>query len=305
MITALRQAQVSIFQCGPQIAANGEVPRLRPRRTALQAQLLPCSIVSIGMAMEDFRMTPCCALVQVNSMAPPAKAALLATELSSNSHPKVKSVFYTVSGAQMGGGRRAAWSRFGWQPLGTTGRGTVFKLGAAGKLTVRYAFTGGTDGGQPEGGLLRDHAGNLYGTTTGGGDLTCRFGLGCGVVFKIAPNGKETVLYAFTGGQDGVQPSGDLIRDRAGNFYGVTEFGGTSSDGILFEVTPSGKETVLYTFSGGATGYAPTGRLARDDEGNIYGYNLRGWSSVLRVRSRIQDRQKWQRDRVTQLHGKT
>jgi uncharacterized repeat protein (TIGR03803 family) len=165
---------------------------------------------------------------------------------------------------------------------GTTGRagrhggGNVFKLSVAGKFTVLYAFSGGTDGGGPQFGLLRDHVGNLYGTTSYGGDLTCQFGLGCGVVFRIAPNGKETVLYAFTGGQDGVMPSGDLIRDQAGNLYGVTEFGGTSSDGIVFKVTPSGKETVLYTFSGGATGYSPMGRLATDDKGNVYGTTYGG-----------------------------
>jgi uncharacterized repeat protein (TIGR03803 family) len=86
------------------------------------------------------------------------------------------------------------------------GCGTVFKLDSTEKLTVLHAFTGGTDGGQPQAGLLRDSAGNLYGTTTIGGDLTCGYGSGCGVVFKIDQHGKETVLHAFSGSADGWRP---------------------------------------------------------------------------------------------------
>ena len=81
------------------------------------------------------------------------------------------------------------------------GCGTVFKLDTTGRLSVLHAFTGGRDGGQPEFGLVRDEAGSLYGTTTVGGDLSCStMGFpGCGVVFKVDINGKETVLHAFTG----------------------------------------------------------------------------------------------------------
>jgi uncharacterized repeat protein (TIGR03803 family) len=272
MITALRQAQVSIFQ-------------LRGRKSLLTVKLL--AFVLAAAALQAQTLTVLHRFHRHGDGGFPYDSVLRTAgqfygttseggsfgygtvfELTPEGQERVLHSFWGADGRGPTGSlvRDSAGNLYG-----TTGRGTVFKLSAAGKLTVLYAFTGGTDGGQPEGGLLRDHAGNLYGTTTGGGDLNCQFGLGCGVVFKIAPNGKETVLYAFAGGQDGVQPSGDLIRDRAGNFYGVTEFGGTSSDGILFEVTPSGKETVLYTFSGGATGYAPMGRLARDDEGNIYG----------------------------------
>jgi uncharacterized repeat protein (TIGR03803 family) len=271
MITALRPAQVSIFQ-------------LRGRKSLLTVKLL--AFVLAAAALQAQTLTVLHRFHRHGDGGFPYDSVLRTAgqfygttseggsfgygtvfELTPEGQERVLHSFWGADGRGPTGSlvRDSAGNLYG-----TTGRGTVFKLGAAGKLTVLYAFTGGTDGGQPEGGLLRDHAGNLYGTTTGGGDLNCQFGLGCGVVFKIAPNGKETVLYAFTGGQDGVQPSGDLIRDRAGNFYGVTEFGGTSSDGILFEVTPSGKETVLYTFTGGANGQGPSG-LVRDAKGNFYG----------------------------------
>src|SRR5208283_3883665 len=165
-----------------------------------------------------------------------------------------------------------------------SGCGTVFKVDKSGKETVLYSFTGGTDGAYPATGLVRDEAGNLYGTTHGGGDITvsaCSFNPGCGVVFKVDPTGKETVLYAFTGGTDGLGASSGLVRDEAGNLYGTTIMGGDLSGvcpgfpapgcGVVFKVEPTGKETVLYTFTGGADGYAPYGDLVRDEAGNLYG----------------------------------
>ncbi len=74
----------------------------------------------------------------------------------------------------------------------------MFKLDTTGTETVLYSFTGGPDGGNPECRLIRDSAGNLYGTTTHGGILECG-GSGCGVVFKLDTAGTETVLYSFTG----------------------------------------------------------------------------------------------------------
>jgi len=163
------------------------------------------------------------------------------------------------------------------------GCGTVFKLDSTGKETVIYAFTGGTDGGNPAVGLIRDQDGNLYGTTTAGGDLACSDGLisGCGVVFKLGTDGKEAVLHAFTGqGGDGQLPSGGLVQDAARNLYGVTEFGGDSGFpacpfyslcGTAFKIDPAGKETVLYSFTGGMDGLFPNGTLVLDEEGNLYG----------------------------------
>jgi uncharacterized repeat protein (TIGR03803 family) len=160
------------------------------------------------------------------------------------------------------------------------GCGTVFKLDKDGKERVLYAFTGQTDGGNPEAGLVRDAAGTLYGTATTGGDLSCRQWIpGCGVVFKVDKNGKETVLHAFTGGADGDRPSGSLIRDKAGNLYGVTYFGGASGNGVVFKLDPKGRETVLYGFLGTTDGNGPAGSLVRDPDGNFYGETLAGGDS--------------------------
>ena len=127
---------------------------------------------------------------------------------------------------------------------------TVFTLthsSAGWTESVLHSFTGGTGGGtntvftMP--GLVIDAAGNLYGTTPSGGDATCNYGEGCGVVFELSPgaNGQwtENVLHSFTGyPTDGGDMSNPLIMDGAGNLYGGTVRGGTSGDGVIFEVTP-------------------------------------------------------------------
>jgi uncharacterized repeat protein (TIGR03803 family) len=160
------------------------------------------------------------------------------------------------------------------------GCGTVFKVDKDGREKVLYAFTGQTDGGNPEAGLVRDAAGTLYGTATTGGDLSCRDYIpGCGVVFKVDTNGKETVLHAFTGGADGDRPSGTLIRDKTGNLYGVTSYGGKSGSGVVFKLDREGKETVLYNFTGTTDGNRPGGSLIRDQAGNFYGETLAGGDS--------------------------
>jgi len=104
------------------------------------------------------------------------------------------------------------------------------------KAAIQYRFTGGANGGGPSGGVVMDKAGNLYGTTTVGGDPNCD----CGVVYKLAPgaNGKwkYTVLHRFTG-YDGAQP-GQLILDGKGNLYGTTITGGAGGAGVAFELTP-------------------------------------------------------------------
>jgi uncharacterized repeat protein (TIGR03803 family) len=161
------------------------------------------------------------------------------------------------------------------------GCGIVFKLDPAGKETVLYRFKGGQDGGYPSGPMVRDAAGNLYGATGYGGDLSCLPPHGCGTVFKLTPNGKETVLHRFTGtGGDGAQAWSGLVRDQEGNLYGSTVDGGTgpncTSDengcGTVYKVDKTGKETILHSFTGnagdGAPIYAP---LAVDAKGNIYG----------------------------------
>jgi uncharacterized repeat protein (TIGR03803 family) len=148
--------------------------------------------------------------------------------------------------------------------------------------SVLYTFTGGTDGGFPYASLLLDQEGNLYGTTAEGGDLSgsCDYEPGCGVVFRIDPMGKQTVLHAFTGGPDGGVSSYNpaLVRDPEGNLYGTLGGGGANGQGVVFKIDPKGKETVLYNFTGGADGlqsfYAAP--LALDKAGNVYGTTYAG-----------------------------
>ena len=115
------------------------------------------------------------------------------------------------------------------------GCGTVFKIDRrTRKGHVLHRFTGGADGAYPQAGLVRDAAGDLYGTTAFGGDAIC----GCGTVFKVDMLGTETVLYRFTGGADGAYPRSSLIRDSAGNLYGTTSNNGVNGFGTVFKLTP-------------------------------------------------------------------
>jgi uncharacterized repeat protein (TIGR03803 family) len=192
-------------------------------------------------------------------------------------------VLYNFGGSSDGGDpyagliRDAAgnlYSTFGYGG-GTSFSGGVFKVAPDGTETVLYSFTGGADGAFPEAGLIRDNAGNLYGTTTQGGSDNI------GVVFKVDPSGTETVLHSFTGGADGVIPVGGLLRDAAGNLYGTTSQGGTSNDGILFKISPSGKETILHTFTGSTKDgkYPSYTSLLTDAQGNLYGVTEEGGSA--------------------------
>jgi uncharacterized repeat protein (TIGR03803 family) len=141
-------------------------------------------------------------------------------------------------------------------------------------FTVLYDFTNGTDGGIPAPTLIRDQAGNLYGTTSQGGGINyfnCNPPQGCGNVFKIDPRGQETVLYDFKDSPDGASPMAGLIRDAAGNLYGTTLLGGTSNSGAIFKVDKSGKETVLYSFTGGRDGGFPLAAVILDAAGNLFG----------------------------------
>jgi uncharacterized repeat protein (TIGR03803 family) len=163
--------------------------------------------------------------------------------------------------------------------------GTVFKVDTTGKETVLYSFTPtGGDGSDPHAGLVQDAQGNLYGTTLIGGDLACNAPSGCGTVFKVDTTGKETVLYSFTGtGGDGASPVAGLVRDAQGNLYGTTVYGGDlacnapSGCGTVFKVDTTGKETVLYSFTGtGGDGASPEAGLVRDAQGNLYGTTVGG-----------------------------
>jgi uncharacterized repeat protein (TIGR03803 family) len=152
---------------------------------------------------------------------------------------------------------------------GAHGAGVIFKVSSSGTETVLYSFAGGAEGGGPAD-LVRDAAGNLYGTAGGGA-------YNGGAIFKVSSGGTETVLYSFTGGADGRGPNG-LIRDAAGNLYGTTFEGGAVSSacfgggcGLVFKLSPIGTETVLHTFTGGTDGGTPYAGVIQDAAGNLYG----------------------------------
>jgi uncharacterized repeat protein (TIGR03803 family) len=157
------------------------------------------------------------------------------------------------------------------------GCGTVFKVDKMGNETVLYSFTGMPDGANPQAGLVRDAAGNLYGTTIAGGSSPCSYNesTGCGTVFKVDTTGKDTVLHSFAS-VDGAFPTGGLVRDAAGNLYGTTQSGGTSQGGTVFKVDTGGRLTTLYNFTSGADGGFPYSGLVRDPAGNLYGTTLLG-----------------------------
>jgi uncharacterized repeat protein (TIGR03803 family) len=144
-------------------------------------------------------------------------------------------------------------------------------------FTVLYAFTGGADGREPYAGLVRDNAGNLYGTTYAGGTFDL------GTVFKVTKAGEETVLHSFSGVADGASPLAGLVRDMSGNLYGTTLSGGSEGNGTVFKVDDSGKETVLYSFKEGN----PSGALVLDPAGNLYGTTdvggLYGFGAVFKL----------------------
>jgi len=138
------------------------------------------------------------------------------------------------------------------------GCGTVFVISSTGKERVLYEFTGvNGDGQQPWSGVIRDSGGNLYGTTSEGGTNNL------GIVYKISPNGEETILHNFDG-SDGGFPYSGLTIDGQGNLFG------TSSLGSIFEISSSGIFATLYEFSG-PDGSNPLSGVSLDSVGNLYG----------------------------------
>ena len=154
-----------------------------------------------------------------------------------------------------------------------------------------HRFSGFPDGSYPETALVADKAGNLYGTTLGGGsDAACS----CGTVFELSPPANpsgawsETVLYSFKGNPtDGAQPYGTLIFDKQSNLYGTTVTAGeVNGTGTVFELSPPANpggawtETLLYNFPPDQSqGAQPSGKLAFEGVGNLYGTTLVGGTS--------------------------
>jgi len=144
--------------------------------------------------------------------------------------------------------------------------------------SVIYTFTGGSDGAYPETTLVKS-GGYLYGTASQGGAY------GFGTVFRLqhgTSGWTETVLYSFTGGADGVMPSGPIAVDQKGNVYGATGNGGSNYKGNVYEVSPAGggtwTETTLYSFTGASDGAYPFGGVTLDKAGNLYGTAYEGGS---------------------------
>jgi uncharacterized repeat protein (TIGR03803 family) len=169
------------------------------------------------------------------------------------------------------------------------GSGTVFKLTphSDGKWTesVLYSFSGGSDGGVPLSGVIFDRAGNLYGTTTDGGDSKR------GVVYELTPSNNgwtEKVLHSFSGGDsDGSYPTGGLIFDSSGNLYGTANRGGGPRGlGVVFQLTPQSDgtwtENILHEFRSKDGAY-PAAGLVFDAAGNLYGTTSNGGTANLGV----------------------
>ena len=145
---------------------------------------------------------------------------------------------------------------------------------AANTETVLDNFAAPPGGEALASGLIGGPDGELYGTAVRGGTGNA------GVVYRIDAGG-ETVLHSFTGGADGKTPSSGVIRDSAGNLYGTTILGGTANRGVIYMVDPTGKETVLYRFTGGADGSGPEYGVVRDEAGNLYGITKRAAHGIL------------------------
>ena len=199
-------------------------------------------------------------------------------------------------GTARGGGILTAYSPCGF----ISGCGVVFKLDRFGHESVLYSFLGGRDGFGVASGLIRDPAGNFYGTTLAGGvaNTACVGGPAgtCGVIYKVDPKGNETVLHLFTGGSDGYGPYGSLFRDWQGNLFGVADNGGNTSSsfctttvealagalgcGTVFKIDDRGNFSVIHTFEGKDGGPFPDGWFVNDYAGNLYGITGNGGSAV-------------------------
>jgi uncharacterized repeat protein (TIGR03803 family) len=145
---------------------------------------------------------------------------------------------------------------------GEFGGGTVWQLSPVGGdwvHSVLYSFTGGADGGEPYKGVTLDGAGNLYGTAVTGGSGSCEGG--CGVAYKLTKTGTtwaQTVIHAFSGGEDGSGPGARVALDKRGNVYGMTPTGGTNGLGTIYQLHPRSNGSwalrVIHTFTGGSDG---------------------------------------------------
>ena len=159
------------------------------------------------------------------------------------------------------------------------------------KFKVLHTFHG-ANGANPFGVLVRDAAGNIYGTTASGGNgkgVCANFFNGCGTAFKLDKTGKQVWLHSFNSG-NGNEPLAGLTRDGAGNLYGTTYLGGDTKCykygcGTVFKLDKSGKERMLHKFTGGSDGFFLEPLLARDAAGNLYGTTQVPMGNVFKIDS--------------------
>jgi len=219
----------------------------------------------------------------------PAGTAIV-FELSPSGGSWTEQVIYTIAQPLLVGLPNGLTMDTTGNIFGTTNF-TVFELSPDGlgawNPTVLHTFAGGPkDGAYAVGAPVLDQAGNLYGTTENGGAYGEK-DFGYGTVWKLSHGKKgwtEKVLYSFKGGKgDGFGPVADVVFDAAGNIYGTTYLGGTSNNGVVFElVAPVGggkyEEKVLWNFNG-TNGSEPFSSLILDSAGNLYSTTLAGGST--------------------------
>jgi uncharacterized repeat protein (TIGR03803 family) len=231
-----------------------------------------------------------------------AVLAMLGTilSLSTTSFAQTESVLYSFTGGDDGyspasslifdaAGNLYGTTTFGGPPntryCGGNGCGVVFQLSPNGTggwtYSVIYAFTGAGDGAEPYAGLTLDALGNLYGTASIGGPSSACTG-GCGVAFKLAPNGSSGWAYAVIHGfrnTDGASPQASMVFDSSGHLYGTTYYGGTSGYGVAFRLSPHGTgwtEMVLHSFTIGTDGGWPNSVVIDAASGILYGTTYLG-----------------------------
>lgn len=165
---------------------------------------------------------------------------------------------------------------YGTTTQGASGGGTVFDLGAlkkSPKENALFTFTGGNGYQASDGDLSFDKHGDIYGTTSYGGTYNG------GALFKLTKSKggySETLLHSFGSGTDGSVPVSGVIFDAQGNMYGSTSAGGTGGYGTIYEVSPTGQETILWNFQAQSDGMTPYAGLQLDASGNLYGAATNG-----------------------------
>jgi uncharacterized repeat protein (TIGR03803 family) len=177
---------------------------------------------------------------------------------------------------------------------GTDGVGTVFEVSKTGHERILHSFRRTLpDGAWPNGNLVMDKAGNLFGTTFTGGAGACFYGQGCGTVFKLSRTGQETIVYRFLDLPDGAFPFAGVVSDSTGNLYSTTAAGGHRGCniygpgcGTVFRVNLRGREDVLHRLLEKKLEGLPEGGLVRDSKGNLYGTALYDYGTVFKIDKR-------------------